>query len=79
MYEQNNSRRKETSHYRIHENNYGNVKMYLIFLSVLMYDINFVYDINLLLSHINTLFIDDSIWRQIGYCYLLRMTSLGVI
>jgi len=78
LYKQNNSKRKETSHYRIHENNYWIIKLYLILLSVLMYDINFVYD-NLLLSHINTLFTDDSIWRQIEYCYLLRMTLLGVI
>jgi len=51
----------------------GSVKLYLIILSVLMYDINFV------LLHINILFTDDSIWRQIEYYYLLRMTPLSVI
>jgi len=74
MYEQNNSKRKETSHYEYMKIIIGSVKLYLI-LSVFMYDINFI----LLLSHINTLFTDDSIWHQIENCYLLRMTPLGVI
>jgi len=75
MYEQNNSKRKETSYYEYMKIIIGSVKLYLIILSVLMYDINCV----LLLSHINTLFTDDSIWIQIEYCYLLRMTPLGII
>jgi len=60
MYEQNNSKRKEISHYEYMKIIIGSIKLYLIILSVLMYDINFV----LLLSHINTLFTDDSIWHS---------------